>query len=212
MVILVFFHLFLPAVTQIPIKSEEDVLREAMTDGFLVEQFLPPSLKSEPLQKTSTTQQSNQTSSGREESRNQSPLMEIIEEGSASGDTLFQPRDEDNSTTSERNLSSSDSSTSLSPTSDWGSSSESNATQSSHITEPTVPSQTDDPESFYSGSGNGEILDHYPTTKASRNFSTIGREDLEDGDLESGSGFGMPKDKGKPRMFEFPSEQGKYHS
>ncbi|XP_051919258.1 uncharacterized protein LOC127599367 [Hippocampus zosterae] len=198
--------------TQIPIKSEEDVLREAVTDGFLVEQFLPPSLKSEPLQKNSPTQQSNQTSSGREESRNHYLLMEIIEEGSASGDMLFQPRDEDYSITSERNLSSSNSETTLSPTSDWWSSTESNATQSSHITEATVASQTDDPESFYSGSGNGDLLDHYATTKASKSytgsFSTIGRQDPEDEDLESGSGFGMPKDKGKPRMFEFPSVQG----
>ncbi|XP_077419754.1 uncharacterized protein LOC144050420 [Vanacampus margaritifer] len=199
------------SVTQIPIKSEEDVLREAVTDGFLVEQFLPPSLRSESLQENSTTQQSNQTSSGREDSRNQT-LLEIID-GSTLGDKLFQPRDEGYSTTSERTLSSSNSSTTLNPHSDRTS----NATPPSDITEPSVPSKTDESESFYSGSGSSEILDQYTTPQttmtstggdgATSSFIKTGHEDGDE-DSGSGSGFGMPKDKGKAKIFEFPPVQG----
>ncbi|XP_077374941.1 uncharacterized protein LOC144017354 isoform X2 [Festucalex cinctus] len=199
------------SVTQIPIKSEEDVLREAETDGFLVEQFFPLSLRYEPRQENPTTQQSNQTSSGTEDSRNQT-LLKIID-ASTLGDKLFQPRDEGYSTTSERASSSSNSSTTLNPHSDWTS----NATQSSNITEPSVPSRNDDSES-YSGSGDSEILDQYPIPQTTAtytggdgettSFIKIGNEASGDEDSGSGSGFGMPKDKGKARILDFPSVQG----
>ncbi|XP_061618246.1 uncharacterized protein LOC133472013 [Phyllopteryx taeniolatus] len=206
------------SVTQIPIKSEEDVLREAVTDGFLVEHFPSPSLKSAPLQENPTTQKFNQTSSGTEDSDNHTLLNETTE-GSTSGDGLFQLRDEGYSTTSdERNLSSSDSSTTLSPHSNWTSLSEPNATQSSNTTEPSLPSQTNDPESFYSASGNSEMLDQYSSTQpsitytrgdvATSSFFNTEQEALGDEDLGSGAGFGIPKDKGKARIFEFPSVQG----
>ncbi|XP_037103120.1 uncharacterized protein LOC119120385 [Syngnathus acus] len=200
------------SVTQNPIKSEEDVLREAVTDGFLVEYFVPPSLESEPLEEKLSPQEINQTSSGSGDGRNRTLLKEMIE-GGTSGDGFFQPKDEDYSTTSERALPSSSSSTTLSLPSGWTSSSQTNATQSSNMTEPSVPSPTVDFESFYSGSGNSEIQEQYPTRKPSMThsppFITIEQGTSGEEDLESGSGFGIPKKIGKKgRLLEFPSVQG----
>nr|XP_057945687.1 uncharacterized protein LOC131139802 [Doryrhamphus excisus] len=81
------------SVTQIPMNAAEDVFREAVTDGFLVEQFFGPSDQSESLQENTTTRQSDQTSSGADESHN-GTLLENASEGSASGDNSdgqFQP-------------------------------------------------------------------------------------------------------------------------
>ncbi|XP_077568875.1 uncharacterized protein LOC144194014 [Stigmatopora nigra] len=190
----------------IPIKFEEDVLREAKTDGFLVEDYFPSSVISESLQENTTTQQSNQTSFGIvEDSHNQSLLNET-DEGSASGDWPFQPWDNGYSTTSKKDLSSSDSTTT--------SLSETNVTQSSNTTEWTVLSQTDDSEGFYSGSGNGDILDQYFTIPPSMNFSegdvvtTPFINTRQEGEDEAErSGFKMLKNKGRAGIFEFPSVQ-----
>ncbi|XP_027870443.1 mucin-5AC-like [Xiphophorus couchianus] len=57
------------SMTQIPARPEEDVLEEAMTDGFLVEHFAGPSFTTEPP-KINTTVQASQAS------------LEILPEGS----------------------------------------------------------------------------------------------------------------------------------
>ncbi|XP_077443252.1 uncharacterized protein LOC144064508 [Stigmatopora argus] len=194
------------SVPVIPIKFEEDVLREAKTDGFLVEDYFHSSVKSEPLQENTTTQQSNQTSFGIvEDSHNQSLLNET-DEGSASGDWPFQPWDNGYSTTSKKDLSGSNSTTT--------SLSETNVTQSSNTTEWSVLFQTDDSDGFYSGSGNGDILDQYFTIPPSVNFSegdvamTPFINTRQKGEDEAeGSGFGMLKNKGRAMIFEFPSIQ-----
>ncbi|XP_057694918.1 uncharacterized protein LOC130917480 isoform X2 [Corythoichthys intestinalis] len=190
-----------PAVLLISIEPEEDVLQEAMKDGFLVEDSSPSPLKSESLQENTTTQQFNQTSSDRDDSHIQSLLKETME-GSASGDWPFQPWDNGYSTTSEKDLSGSDSTTtSLSDT---------NVTQSSITTELSVPSQTDDSEDFYSGSGNGDILDQYFTTPPSMNYTEgdVAKTPLiytrQNGKEEAP---GMPMKKGRAMIFELPSVQ-----
>ncbi|XP_044059299.1 cell wall integrity and stress response component 4-like [Siniperca chuatsi] len=50
-------------VTQIPAKADNDVLREAMTDGFLIEQAFLPSLTTESPKRNTTVQASQQPSS-----------------------------------------------------------------------------------------------------------------------------------------------------
>ncbi|XP_014894528.1 location of vulva defective 1-like [Poecilia latipinna] len=58
------------SMTQIPARPEEDVLEEAMTDGFLVEHFVGPSFTTEPPKINATVQASQQ------------PSLEILPEGS----------------------------------------------------------------------------------------------------------------------------------
>ncbi|XP_054892703.1 mucin-2-like [Poeciliopsis prolifica] len=58
------------SMTQIPARPEEDVLEEAMTDGFLVEHFTGPSFTTEPPKINTTVQASQQ------------PSLEILPEGS----------------------------------------------------------------------------------------------------------------------------------
>ncbi|XP_007574627.1 endochitinase A-like [Poecilia formosa] len=58
------------SMTQIPARPEEDVLEEAMTDGFLVEHYAGPSFTTEPPKINATVQASQQ------------PYLEILPEGS----------------------------------------------------------------------------------------------------------------------------------
>ncbi|MEQ2313718.1 hypothetical protein AMECASPLE_004953 [Ameca splendens] len=58
------------SMTQIPARPEEDVLEEAMTDGFLVEHFFGTSFTTEPPKRNTTVQASQQ------------PSFEVLTEGS----------------------------------------------------------------------------------------------------------------------------------
>lgn len=49
--------------TQIPLKAEDEVLREAVTDGFLVDRFFPPQLSKESHKNNTTTPRSQQSTS-----------------------------------------------------------------------------------------------------------------------------------------------------
>ncbi|MED6254436.1 hypothetical protein ATANTOWER_026316 [Ataeniobius toweri] len=58
------------SMTQIPARPEEDVLEEAMTDGFLIEHFFGTSFTTEPPKRNTTVQASQQ------------PSFEVLTEGS----------------------------------------------------------------------------------------------------------------------------------
>ncbi|XP_067429862.1 serine-rich adhesin for platelets-like [Thunnus thynnus] len=160
------------AVTQIPIKAEDDVYREVVEDEFLVDQKLLPSLTTEPPKRNTTVQASHPTPSDSEESDTHTPLDDMIESNAAwetsdksTISVFFQDRDEHYETTSTRSTSTvlprdTDVSTSDSPTTQ---SPQSGFTSSSMPTEDygfltTLSSDL--------GSGDGEILDQNPATSS----------------------------------------------
>ncbi|XP_044211435.1 uncharacterized protein DDB_G0271670-like [Thunnus albacares] len=185
------------AVTQIPIKAEDDVYREVVEDEFLVDQKLLPSLTTEPPKRNTTVQASHPTPSDSEESDTHTPLDDMIESNAAwetsdksTISVFFQDRGEHYATTSTRSTSTvlprdTDVSTSDSPTTQ---SPQSGFTSSSMSTEDygfltTLSSDL--------GSGDGEILDQNPatssTTTPSSNTETRPTS-LFEGNEGSGSG------------------------
>lgn len=162
----------LNTVTQIPIKAEDDVFREAMADEFLVDQIFYPSYTTEPPKRNTTVQASHQTPSDTEESNTHTPSNDIIESNSAwetsdksTISVFFQDRGEHYATTStsstftalprDTDVSTSDSSTAQSPQSAFISSSMPNVDYSFLST-----------LSSDSGSGDGDILDQNPATSS----------------------------------------------
>ncbi|XP_072770889.1 uncharacterized protein [Nerophis lumbriciformis] len=144
-------------VTQIPIKAEEDVFPEAVSDEFLVEQVF---VQSESRQGNTTPQPFDQTSSGAE-SRNQT-LVEDSFESSASGDG-DEELSGDYSTTSPNDRSGS--STTETALFGWIISSGPQAAPSSSTANPSPPSHTTDAPYF--GSGDNEIKSSTTHPKAS---------------------------------------------
>eukprot|EP00064_Thunnus_orientalis_P012787 superscaffoldBa00002005_g12822 len=160
------------AVTQIPIKAEDDVYREVVEDEFLVDQKLLPSLTTEPPKRNTTVQASHPTPSDSEESDTHTQLGDMIESNAAwetsdksTISVFFQDRGEHYETTSTRSTSTvlprdTDVSTSDSPTTQ---SPQSGFTSSSMSTEDygfltTLSSDL--------RSGDGEILDQNPATSS----------------------------------------------
>nr|XP_061830791.1 polycystin-1-like protein 3 isoform X1 [Nerophis lumbriciformis] len=141
-------------VTQIPIKAEEDVFPEAVSDEFLVEQVF---VQSESHQGNTTPQPFDQTSSGAE-SRNQT-LVEDSFESSASGDG-DEELSGDYSTTSPSDRSGS--STTETALFGWIISSGPQAAPSSSTANPSPPTHTTDAP--YVRSGDNEILYQNSTT------------------------------------------------
>ncbi|XP_040893376.1 serine-rich adhesin for platelets-like isoform X2 [Toxotes jaculatrix] len=68
-------------VTQNPIKAEDEVLKEAITDGFLVNNYVPPSLTNETTKTDTADLKSQQPSPDSEDT----PAREVIEESVNSG-------------------------------------------------------------------------------------------------------------------------------
>lgn len=176
-------------VTQIPTKPEDEVMREAVTDGFLVELFSHPSLTTESPKGNTTVQASRQPSS----------VSTDMTEGSAgetsdasttsvsfkfSSTTLAASHAESSTSTvvpGDTDDSSSDPSRTQSPQSSF-TTSVPNKAQSSVTPDHISASQTTDPavysfhflstQSLDSGSGDGEMLGQYSTTTSSTTSSS----------------------------------------
>ncbi|XP_070765820.1 uncharacterized protein [Enoplosus armatus] len=173
------------SVTQTPVKTEDDVLREAATDGFLIDHFFLPSLTTESPKRNTTVQASQQPSSD-------SKRNDMIE-GSGLGETVFLQHGGEEYATTTQSVSHAESSTSTvlprdtdnsssdsptqSPQSSFTSSSVPNEAQSSVTPDHITASQTTDPavSSFDflstltsdSGSGDGEVSGQYPSSTSS---------------------------------------------
>ncbi|XP_071345475.1 uncharacterized protein [Trachinotus anak] len=199
------------SVTQIPNKAEDVVFREAMTEGFLIENPFQPSLTTDSPKRNTTTQASQQ--------------LFLDTEGSAFGDgSEFFQHGGDHYATTTRSVSqapgsstvlsrdtddsSSDASITQSPQSDFTSSSEPNEAQSSVTPDHIAVSQTTDPavssfdflntQSSDIESGNGEVQGQYPapgstmtsSSDTDSDASSTSTDDLFEQFAESeGSGF-----------------------
>ncbi|XP_058486182.1 mucin-2-like isoform X2 [Solea solea] len=163
-------------VTQIPTKAEDEVLREAVTDGFLVDHFFPSTLSTKsPESNTSKSPVQQPTSSAPEkvdidEGSGESTTSVLIQHGADhSATTTWSDSPVQSSSTvstKESTYSSSNPPTNQSPQSSFTSSSVPNEAHSSVTPGHILVSQTTDPavpsfnflstQSSDSGSGDGE--------------------------------------------------------
>lgn len=166
--------------TQIPTKAEDEVLREAVTDGFLVNDFLLPSLLSE-SPKIKTTVQQLSPDSEPESATGEAPTSVFFQNTGDPYATTTQnvSHAQSSSTVSSKDSddTSSDSSTTQNPQSGFTSSSEPKEAQSSVTPDHVSVSQTSDPAvssfdllstlSSDLESENVEVLGQYPATSFS---------------------------------------------
>ncbi|XP_043995177.1 mucin-5AC-like [Gambusia affinis] len=151
------------SMTQTPARPEEDVLEEAMTDGFLVEHFSGPSFTTEPPKINTTVQTSQQ------------PSLEILSEGSGFYPTSTTESHETTTTNLQTFF--------VDPTEGSGflGTSTSPTTETPEITRTISPS----PQVTFETPVEGSSFTEFPTTESSTTIQQTSTDFLADGNGDS---------------------------